>query len=721
MFIILKGGQYQMVNQKMFLRLLITSCLTISSFSIPINSFVQTETVAEAAVKLNVTSKVLSVGESVKLKIRGSVPKVKWKSENSYIATVNQQGKVLAKKPGVTNIIAELNSGTKRTCKIKVYNKTKQIKITGEKNHVLEIGDTIQLKTEVMPNKNTRPIVWNTSDENIISVTSDGFIYAVGKGYASITASSGDKSVTVHIIVQKNNTQQESEINKEYDLKYHKVIFNTADGLSSIQQIVEHGRTAMKPENPKREGYSFAGWYTDDVLSKPYDFATIITDDINLYAKWNNQYKVSFISNGGGALETQMIESGDKVIQPSDPAKYGMLFDGWYTDSTLKNKYDFNTSVDSDITLYARWKSDYKNTSETPIVQYINSGYSSSDYPTLYTVTFECYNDSGDIKVPSQIVKKGDRIKQPENLKKSGYEFLGWCKDPFGNEKYDFSSPVNNNIVLYAGWRKEANLPSDPDSPDNPNLPDIPVNPDENIPVKNPDDVAAISKIIQEQKALGALISEDLDNNQYDWTFYQDSNTGHKEYRLTRINWHDHLLQGNISFSELPELYDIDISNNRITGIDISSNVKLSWLRCEYNDIDQLDMKSNPLLYTIRCNNNKIKELELSSNFKLKDLYCNNNLIEILDVSNNILLTNLSCNNNKIAMLDISNCDKLEYLWCSNNNLRELNLKDNIRLTTLSCINNNITNLDLTNNAVLSKLFCDPSVNVIGRNPNVQP
>lgn len=336
-------------------------------------------------------------------------------------------------------------------------------------------------------------------------------------------------------------------------------------------------------------------------------------------------------------------------------------------------------------------------------------------------MTFECYNDSGDIKVPSQIVKKGDRIKQPENLKKSGYEFLGWCKDPFGNEKYDFSSPVNNNIVLYAGWRKEANLPSDPDSPDNPNLPDIPVNPDENIPVKNPDDVAAISKIIQEQKALGALISEDLDNNQYDWTFYQDSNTGHKEYRLTRINWHDHLLQGNISFSELPELYDIDISNNRITGIDISSNVKLSWLRCEYNDIDQLDMKSNPLLYTIRCNNNKIKELELSSNFKLKDLYCNNNLIEILDVSNNILLTNLSCNNNKIAMLDISNCDKLEYLWCSNNNLRELNLKDNIRLTTLSCINNNITNLDLTNNAVLSKLFCDPSVNVIGRNPNVQP
>lgn len=85
----------------------------------------QTEIVAEAAVKLNATSKVLSVGDSIKLKIKCSTQNVKWKSKNSHIATVNQQGKVFAKKPGVTNIIAELNSGTKRTCNIKVYNKTK--------------------------------------------------------------------------------------------------------------------------------------------------------------------------------------------------------------------------------------------------------------------------------------------------------------------------------------------------------------------------------------------------------------------------------------------------------------------------------------------------------------------------------------------------------------------------------------------------------------------
>lgn len=708
-------------HKKFFQQLLITSCLAISSFSIYTSSFVQTEVVAEAAVKLNATSKVLSVGDSVKLKIKGSAQNVKWKSKNSDIAAVNQQGNVLAKKPGVTNIIAELNSGTKRACKIKVYNKTKQIKISGEKNLVLEIGDTIQLHTEVTPNKNTRPIVWDTSDDNIVSVTSDGFIYAIAKGYASITASSGDKSVTVHIIVQMNNTQQESEINEDYDLKYHKVIFNTADGLSSIQQIVEHGRTAMKPENPKREGYSFGGWYTDNILSKPYDFTTIITEDIQLFAKWNKQYKVSFKSNGGDVLETQTIEGGNKVIQPSDPTKYGVLFDGWYTDSTLKSKYDFNTPVNSNMILYARWKSDYKNTTTTPTVQYIDRGYSSSDYPTLYAVIFDCNNNTGEIKIPTQIVKSGDRIKQPEDVKKAGYEFLGWYKDPYGNEKYDFSSSVNNNLVLYAGWKKETNLPSNPDIPDNPNLPDIPdnpnlpdipVNPDENIPVKNPDDIAVLIKIIQEQKASGALISEDLDNLQYTWMLYQDSDSGCKEYRLTGIEWHDHLLQGHISFDGLSELKNLNISNNRVTGIDISSNVKLSWLRCEYNNINQLDTKQNSLLYSISCGNNQIKELDLSNNLKLHDLDCSNNQIEKLDTSKNVLLTQLSCSDNKIGSIDISNCDKMEYLWCNNNLLTELNLKDNIRLTTLSCLHNNITELDLINNAVLSKLFCDPSVNV---------
>ena len=37
---------------------------------------------------------------------------------------------------------------------------------------------------------------------------------------------------------------------------------------------------------PDRDGYEFAGWYTDVDLTKKYDFTTKVKGDITLYAKW---------------------------------------------------------------------------------------------------------------------------------------------------------------------------------------------------------------------------------------------------------------------------------------------------------------------------------------------------------------------------------------------------------------------------------------------------
>ncbi len=43
------------------------------------------------------------------------------------------------------------------------------------------------------------------------------------------------------------------------------------------------------PEAPTRKGYVFAGWYTDPELTKPYG-SDIVSGDITLYAKWENDY-----------------------------------------------------------------------------------------------------------------------------------------------------------------------------------------------------------------------------------------------------------------------------------------------------------------------------------------------------------------------------------------------------------------------------------------------
>ena len=44
--------------------------------------------------------------------------------------------------------------------------------------------------------------------------------------------------------------------------------------------------TAAQPAPPTRAGFVFDGWYTDATLTTRYDFATLIKQDITLYAKW---------------------------------------------------------------------------------------------------------------------------------------------------------------------------------------------------------------------------------------------------------------------------------------------------------------------------------------------------------------------------------------------------------------------------------------------------
>lgn len=66
----------------------------------------------------------------------------------------------------------------------------------------------------------------------------------------------------------------------------HRVKFDTQGGSSIDNQTPASGSTVTKPADPTREGYTFAGWYTDEACTKAYDFATAVTADMTLYAKW---------------------------------------------------------------------------------------------------------------------------------------------------------------------------------------------------------------------------------------------------------------------------------------------------------------------------------------------------------------------------------------------------------------------------------------------------
>lgn len=141
------------------------------------------------------------------------------------------------------------------------------------------------------------------------------------------------------------------------------------------------------------------------------------------------EYTVTFNAYGGFPTpDEQHVKSGEKAVLPVAPTLKGYTFAFWYLGDDEQNAtaYDFNTPVTENITLTAKWN--------------INK----------YTVTFNSYG--GTPVPPAQEVEYGLTATEPATAPtKTGYTFDGWY---LGDEKYDFSDAVEQNITLYANYEK---------------------------------------------------------------------------------------------------------------------------------------------------------------------------------------------------------------------------------------------------------------------------
>ena len=155
---------------------------------------------------------------------------VTWTSSNEEIATVDG-GVVTAKKAGTAIITATTEDGAKTTnCTVTVTEKTTGgilvTNITLNKSEVnVEVGDRTYLEIELEPidatNKN---VIWESSDENVVSIDENGIITAKKVGAATITVTSedGNASASCKInVIEKTNTDddiyKQEEINSTND------------------------------------------------------------------------------------------------------------------------------------------------------------------------------------------------------------------------------------------------------------------------------------------------------------------------------------------------------------------------------------------------------------------------------------------------------------------------------------------------------------------------
>lgn len=193
-------------------------------------------------------------------------------------------------------------------------------------------------------------------------------------------------------------------------------------------KVDENGKL-IRPTDPEKEGYIFAGWYTDSEFKEPYNFDSSVTNNLKLYAKFEESaavetQTVTFMKDAETPFDTSVVKKGNTVGVPAKPTNDGYSFGGWYTDVNCTTAYDFNSPVNTDITLYAKWLA-------------------------KYTVSFDT---DGGSTVESQTVVTGNKATKPTSTPtKKGYNFVGWYTDNTYTTEFDFENTIiTDNTTIYA-------------------------------------------------------------------------------------------------------------------------------------------------------------------------------------------------------------------------------------------------------------------------------
>jgi len=94
-----------------------------------------------------------------------------------------------------------------------------------------------------------------------------------------------------------------------YKLDTITVTFDNEGTITTASAI--NGGKVVKPTDPTKEGYNFKGWYTDAECTVAFNFDTVVTQDITLYAKWAQKPSGGSGGSGGGG--------GSSAVTPEEP------------------------------------------------------------------------------------------------------------------------------------------------------------------------------------------------------------------------------------------------------------------------------------------------------------------------------------------------------------------------------------------------------------------
>ncbi len=174
----------------------------------------------------------------------------------------------------------------------------------------------------------------------------DAFPYTERTGYHFAGWYEGDAPVNAGKAFDKSTTLVAHWVPQQ-------MIVTFMDGEDTYDvAIVDYDSRLARPADPVRAGYVFKGWYADEDCTVEYNFATPVTADITIYAKWAQLVTVSFDAAGGVGVDAVQIEAGSTLPELPTTTREGYVFNGWFAGG---EQASLETVFDKDTTLTASW------------------------------------------------------------------------------------------------------------------------------------------------------------------------------------------------------------------------------------------------------------------------------------------------------------------------------------------------------------------------------
>ena len=262
----------------------------------------------------------------------------------------------------------------------------------------------------------------------------------------------------------------------------HTVTFNSNGGTEIAPKEVVSGLKIKAPSTPTKDKYVFRGWYEDSTFSKEFDFNTLITSDMTLYANWEAANSINEIRLAGdiqyGTVQVGTLPSFNPGTT-TDSITIDKTNSGWmkrtsttslwggfasntpvaYNDGKTNYGYDFCVNTNDGYQLASDLKVIYNGddvTTTANVSRWAWGAYVTVDLgkangtPVVYTITF---NSNDGTPVAPQNINAGEKLKEPTPAPtREGFTFDGWYEDSTFSKKFDFNTPITDSMTLYAKW-----------------------------------------------------------------------------------------------------------------------------------------------------------------------------------------------------------------------------------------------------------------------------